>query len=50
VADHIGFALDRAAAAGFRKAVLVGHLGKIVKVAAGLFNTHSRYGDAAWRR
>ncbi len=46
VADHIGFALERAAKAGFTEAYLVGHVGKLVKVAAGLFDTHCRYGDA----
>lgn len=30
---------------GFRDIFLVGHLGKIVKVAGGFSNTHSRYGD-----
>jgi len=46
VADHIGFTLERAAKAGCTEAYLVGHVGKLVKVAAGLFNTHCRYGDA----
>ena len=26
--------------------MLVGHVGKLVKVAAGIWNTHSRFGDA----
>lgn len=30
---------------GFRDIFLVGHLGKIVKVAGGFSNTHSKYGD-----
>lgn len=30
---------------GFKKILLVGHLGKIVKVAGGFSNTHSKYGD-----
>ncbi|MBQ1844055.1 MAG: cobalamin biosynthesis protein CbiD [Lachnospiraceae bacterium] len=30
---------------GFRDVFLVGHLGKIVKVAGGFSNTHSKYGD-----
>jgi len=46
VGDQIGFSLLRARAAGFKEAALVGHLGKMVKITAGIFNTHCRYGDA----
>lgn len=31
--------------AGFRRMLFVGHIGKLVKVAGGIRNTHSRYGD-----
>lgn len=34
-----------AQALGFRGALLVGHIGKLIKVAAGVTNTHSKYGD-----
>lgn len=37
--------LTIAEAEGFRDILLVGHLGKIVKVAGGFSNTHSKYGD-----
>ena len=30
---------------GFRGALLIGHIGKLVKLAGGMWNTHSRYGD-----
>lgn len=30
---------------GFRRVVLVGHLGKLIKVAAGIFHTHSHIAD-----
>ena len=30
---------------GFRGVLLVGHVGKLVKLAGGMMNTHSRYGD-----
>lgn len=46
VGDHIGFALDAAARLKFESVELVVHVGKIVKVAAGIFNTHSKFGDA----
>lgn len=43
--NFIGDALQLAAEAGFEEALLVGHIGKLVKLAGGMFNTHSRYGD-----
>jgi len=46
VGDHIGYALDNAASREFESIFLVGHIGKMAKVAAGLFNTHCQYGDA----
>lgn len=30
---------------GFRKLLFVGHIGKLIKVSAGVENTHSKYGD-----
>ena len=44
--NFIGEALDYAEASGFKGVLLVGHIGKFVKVAAGIMNTHSKYGDA----
>ena len=38
-----GFAI--ASEMGFEAALLVGHIGKLVKLAGGMFNTHSRNGD-----
>ena len=31
---------------GFGEIVFAGHIGKMAKVASGLFNTHCKYGDA----
>ncbi|MEG1850340.1 MAG: cobalt-precorrin-5B (C(1))-methyltransferase CbiD, partial [Oscillospiraceae bacterium] len=45
-ANFIGDAVDLAREAGFSRLLLVGHLGKLVKVAAGILNTHSKYADA----
>lgn len=44
--NYVGFMLDQAAAHGLERVLLVGHLGKLVKVAAGIFQTHSRIADA----
>ncbi len=43
--NFIGDALDLCRGLGFRGALLVGHAGKLVKLAGGMFNTHSRWGD-----
>ena len=40
-----GEALDCAAMEGTEQLLLVGHIGKLVKVAGGIMNTHSRYAD-----
>ncbi len=37
--------LAMAAEAGFREVLFVGHLGKLIKVAGDIKNTHSKYGD-----
>ena len=39
--NFIGDTLDMAATAGFEQVLLVGHVGKLVKLAAGVMNTHS---------
>lgn len=43
--NFIGDALDYAAESGFKGVLLVGHIGKLIKVASGVMNTHSKYGD-----
>lgn len=43
--NFIGDTLDMAAAAKFEQVVLVGHIGKLVKLAGGVMNTHSRTAD-----
>ncbi len=44
--NFIGDALDEAVANGFVRILLVGHAGKMVKLAAGIMNTHSSMADA----
>lgn len=43
--NYIGEALDYALYLGFEKLLLVGHIGKLVKIAAGIMNTHSKIAD-----
>lgn len=43
--NYIGEALDAAALLGFRELLLVGHMGKLCKLSAGIMNTHSRVAD-----
>lgn len=45
VSNFLGDALDICRELGFRGVLLVGHIGKLVKVAGGMMNTHSKYGD-----
>lgn len=43
--NFIGESLDICKELGFRGALLIGHIGKLVKIAGGMLNTHSKYGD-----
>ena len=43
--NYIGDTMGMAAAAGFEQVLLVGHVGKLVKVAGGIMNTHSHTAD-----
>ena len=45
ISNFIGEALDMAAAEHFAQVLLVGHVGKLVKLAGGIMNTHSRCAD-----
>ena len=45
ISNFIGDTLDMAAAARFEEVLLVGHVGKLVKVAGGIMNTHSHTAD-----
>lgn len=43
--NFIGDTIDICKELGFRGALLVGHIGKLVKIAGNMLNTHSKYGD-----
>ena len=52
--NYIGRTLDMAVSEGFSEVLLIGQIGKLVKLSGGIMNTHSREGDgraefmAAW--
>lgn len=45
IGDHVGFMLDECVKKGIKRVLLIGHIGKLVKVANGQFNTHCNFGD-----
>ena len=44
--DFIGYMITKAAEKGVKEIIILGHAGKLVKLAAGIFNTNYRSGDA----
>ncbi len=46
MSNFVGYMLDEAVRLGFRHIVLIGHPGKLIKIAAGIFHTHSHIADA----
>lgn len=48
VSNYIGEAIDLAVSYGATDFLLVGNVGKLVKIAAGIMNTHSRVADGRW--
>lgn len=43
--NYIGETLDMASGLGYKKILLAGHIGKLIKVAGGIMNTHSKEAD-----
>ena len=43
--NFIGDALDAVKSLGYQQVLLVGHIGKLIKVAGGIMNTHSKMAD-----
>ena len=43
--NYIGDAVDAARLEGFEEVILIGHIGKLVKLAGGIMNTHSKTAD-----
>jgi cobalt-precorrin-5B (C1)-methyltransferase len=44
--NFIGDAIDAAVSNGFREILLAGHIGKLIKLSGGIFQTHSSQADA----
>lgn len=44
--NFIGDSIDMAFEFGIKSLLLIGHIGKLVKLGAGIMNTHSKWGDA----
>ncbi len=44
--DFVGYMLDKAIEKDVKEIIFIGHSGKIVKLAANIFNTHHKVGDA----
>ena len=46
MSNFVGYMLMEAKRLGYKKLLLAGHIGKFIKVAAGIFQTHSKVADA----
>lgn len=44
--NYIGETIDDAVSLGMKGILFIGHVGKLIKLAAGVMNTHSRYADS----
>ena len=44
--NFIGYMLKEAQRMGYKKILMAGHIGKFIKLSAGIFNTHSKVADA----
>ncbi len=44
--NFIGYMLKEAQRMGYKKILMAGHIGKFIKLSAGIFNTHSKIADA----
>lgn len=45
ISNFVGDSLDICKELGFQSVLLIGHIGKLVKLAGNMMNTHSKYGD-----
>jgi cobalt-precorrin-5B (C1)-methyltransferase len=45
ISNFAGFMIDHAVDIGFKRIIFLGHIGKMVKLAGGIFHTHSKVSD-----
>ena len=45
ISNFVGFMIEAAVKLEFKKIIMLGHIAKAIKVAGGIFNTHSRVAD-----
>ena len=46
MSNFVGYMLNEAKRLGYKKILMAGHIGKFIKISAGIFNTHSKVCDA----
>lgn len=46
MSNFVGYMLNEAKRLGFKKILMAGHIGKFIKISAGIFQTHSKICDA----
>lgn len=46
ISNFVGFMIESSVKLGFKKIIMLGHISKAIKIAGGIFNTHSRVADA----
>ncbi|AET68316.1 cobalamin biosynthesis protein CbiD [Desulfosporosinus orientis DSM 765] len=46
MSNFVGYMLEEAAYRGIEEVILLGHVGKLIKVSGGIFHTHNRVADA----
>ena len=46
MSNFVGYMLNEAKRLGFKKILMAGHIGKFIKISAGIFQTHSKVCDA----
>ncbi len=46
MSNFVGYMMSEAKRLGYKKILMAGHIGKFIKISAGIFNTHSKVCDA----